>query len=336
MRYYELDITDSQGKPIADASGNALGPLVSTDSPAGALNIIFDIYITSPDVVTGGTMLAIYGLPMAALSQSVNLFGANVTLYGGFSGGLPLERPEQQGILLQGNVFNPYANWQGVNQSLNLIVNPGLLTDKNGKTLNILVDGRKGEKLDDVVRRALNGAYPDTQLDIRISDKLVLPEDWKGVYNRPSQLATAIKSASLGLMNEASYTGVSLIMQKGVIRLFDNLIASGARGIEADEFIGQPTWIGINRVSFKTPLRGDLMVGDEISLPDSLVNGTSSLLSVNAPEAYGVQRGKLNFSGNFFITSMRHVGEFRNASGEAWVTIFEAVETLATSGGNAS
>lgn len=329
MRYYELDITDSQGKPIVDATGNPIGPFISTDSPGGALNIIFDILITSPDVATGGTMLAIYGLPMAALSQSVNLFGANVTLYGGFSGGLPLERPEQQGVLLQGRVFNPYGNWQGVNQCLNLIVNPGLLTDKNGKTLNIMVDGKRGEGLAEVVTRALSGAYPDTQLNIRISDKLVLPEDWKGVYNRPSQLAITMKSASLGLIKEEGYSGISLVMQKGIIRFFDNLTTSNARTINANELIGQPTWIGINKMSFKTPLRGDFMVGDVITLPDSLINGSQSLLSVNSPAAFSAQRDKLNFSGKFIITSMRHVGEFMNGSGEAWVTIFEAIGMLA-------
>lgn len=329
MRYYELDITDSQGAPVVDAIGNPIGPFVSTESPGGALNIIFDIMITSPDVATGGTMLAIYGLPIAALSQSVNLFGASVTLYGGFSGGLPLERPEQQGVLLQGTVFNPYGNWQGVNQCLNLIVNPGLLTDKNGKPLNIMVDGKRGEGLAEVVRRALGGAYPDAQLDIRISDKLVLPEDWQGVYNRPSQLAIAMKSASLGLINEEGYSGISLVMQKGIIRFFDNLTTSNARIINANELIGQPTWIGINKMSFKTPLRGDLMVGDVITLPDSLINGSQTLLSVNSPAAFSAQRDKLNFSGKFILTSMRHVGEFMNGSGEAWVTIFEAIGMLA-------
>lgn len=335
MRYYELDITDSVQKPIADATGNPIGPFVSTESPAGALNIIFDILITSPDVATGGTMLAIYGLPMAALSQSVNLFGANVMLYGGFSGGLPLERPEQQGILLQGKVFNPYGNWQGVNQCMNLIVNPGLLTDKTGKPLTITVDGKAGERLSDVLTRALRGAYPDTQLDISISDKLVLPESWQGIYNRPSQLAIAMKSASLGLINEEGYSGISLVMQKGIIRFFDNLTTSNAREISANELIGQPTWIGINKMSFKTPLRGDLMVGDVITLPDSLINGSQSLLSVNTPAAFSVQRDKLNFSGKFIITSMRHVGEFMNGSGEAWVTIFEAIGMLAAKGDQA-
>jgi hypothetical protein len=333
MRYYELDITDSTGKPITDADGNAIGPLNSTGNPAGALNIIFDIYIAAPDVATGGTMLAVYGLPMAALSQSVNLYQANVTLYGGFSRGLPLARAEQQGILLQGQVYNPYGNWEGVNQSLNLIINPGLLTDKNGNAINIEVNGRKGEKLGDVVTRALKNAYPDTKLDIRVSDKLVLPENWPGHYNRPSQLATVIKSASMGLIREEAYTGVSLVMQKGIIRLFDNHTPTGAKAINADELIGQPTWIALNKVSFRTPLRGDLMVGDAVSLPDSIISGSSSLLSVSTSGAFTPFRRKINFSGCFLITSMRHVGEYRNASGEAWVTIFEGVETMAGSGG---
>lgn len=326
MRYYELEITDSKGKTISDSAGNVIGPWDTKKNPAGALNISFDVLITALDVASGGTVLSVYGLPLSVLSQSVNLFQANVTLYGGFSGGLPLENADQKGLILDGQVWNPYGNWEGVNQCLNLIINPAPLMNDDGRQLSIRLDGRKGEKLSDVLQRALRNAYPRTALSVSVSDSLILPEDWTAVYNRPSQLAVFLRSASFGLMKQEGYAGVSIVMQKGIIRIFDNLATSGATEINVADLIGQPTWIGLNKISLKTPLRGDLACGDILTLPAGVVNGSASLLSASTPEAFTWGRSQLNFSGRFQITSLRHVGEYRNAAGEAWVTIIEAID----------
>lgn len=333
MRYYDLEITNQEGKAILDRDGKAIGPYRTLSgngdavkvNPAGGLNIIFDIFTTALDVANGGTVLSVYGLPASVLSQEVSLFMAKVTLFGGFSCGLPLEKAEQRGIILQGDVWNAYGNWQGVNQSLNLIVNPGLLVQDDGKPLNIVIDGKEGEKISEVLRRGLSSVYKNHTLDINISDDLILPEPWKTSYPRPGILASFLRSSSVALLKNDLYNGISMIIDKGIIRLYDNLTMSGATEIASDELIGQPTWIEQAVVSFKTPLRGDLLCGDNVILPAWLTNGAGSLLSVNTSESYSWGRRKINFSGTFQIRSLRHVGDYRNPAGEAWVTIIEAI-----------
>lgn len=327
MRYYDLTITDSKGNPLSDRSHTPLSPLSGGQSTSGmshALNIVFDIFSTSLDITNGGSVLTVYGLPMDVITQDVNLFGGKVSLVAGFSGGLPLERAEQHGMILQGDIWNCTGNWQGVNQALSFIINPGVLFDDNNSPLRITMDGKRGEKLSDILKRVLSRAYPRHQLEIQIRDTLVLPEDWTDTYTRPTQLAAILRSASKGIITEKTYRGVSLIMDRERIRIHDDLGRFGEKEIQASEIIGQPTWINWSTLSIKTPLRGDLMCGDIIRLPASIINGSSSLLSVNSPESYAWNRSSLAFNGEFQICSVRHVGDYYNASGEAWATIIEA------------
>lgn len=102
----------------------------------------------------------------------------------------------------------------------------------------------KGEKLSDVLTRALTSAYPGFTLEIAISDLLVLAEDGVSVYNRLTQLAATIRSQSFSIINRDEYTGVQMVMQNRTIRVFDNTTgAAGGIQILPQELIGQPTWI---------------------------------------------------------------------------------------------
>ncbi|WP_237929982.1 hypothetical protein [Buttiauxella sp. S19-1] len=328
MKYYRLEITDKNGNPPLDSSGNAIGPFNTKDTPGRGLHIEFDALITGYDVINSGTMIAIYGLPISMLRQSVQLAGYQLNLEAGFSEGLPLANPLQQGNIISGQIYNPYANWIGTNQSLNLIVNPSPLLNDKGQALSITLDGKKGEKLSDVLRRALQVSFPDFTLDISISDKLILAEAGVGVYNRIGQLAATMRSQSFAMINSESYTGVQMVMQNKFIRVFDNTSADsdGAIQILPYELAGQPTWIGPVSVSFKCPMRGDLRCGDSIELPTNIISGPSSLLSVNNERSYAMLRNTVNFSGKFLITSVRHVGQYLNPdNSNSWVTIFEAV-----------
>lgn len=324
MRYYRIEITDSAGNPVVDSDGNLIGPYDSSNNAAGAMNISFDALITAADVASAGTMLTIYGIPLSVLSQSVNLWQCRLTLFAGFSGGLPLENESQSGVILQGSIINPYGNWEGTFQSLNLIIAPSDILNDVGQPLSITVDGKKGEKLSDVLLRALTKTYSGHAIDISISDNLVLVEDFIGVCNRLSQLAVATRSTSKKLLNQSGYLGVQMVQQQGRILVFDNLSSNGVVEIKPQELIGQPTWIELNVISFKTPMRADLIVSDVVTLPIDIFDNGSSVLSVGSEQAFMSQKQKLNFSGKFLIKSVRHVGEYRNSSGGAWVTITEA------------
>ncbi|WP_336284223.1 hypothetical protein [Citrobacter arsenatis] len=327
MRYYRLEIVKPDGSTPMDSAGNYIGPFDTTENPRSGLHIEFDAYIAGQDTVNGGTMIAIYGLPISMLNQSVQLSGYHLYLYAGFTSGLPLENPAHQGLVISGQILNCYANFLGVNQTLNLTVNPSPLMKDEGQRFSISLSGIKGEKLSDVLQHAIAAAYPNYTVRIDISDSLILAEDSHGVYTNIGQLATAVRDFSIGMMNQPKYSGVRIVLQSGVIRVFDNLTETdGAIDILPEELIGQPTWIDVNTISFKCPMRADLHAGDTVHLPDNLVSG--SPLAVNTEQSAKWIRNQINFNGDCLIISVRHVGQYLNADGNnAWVTIYEATGT---------
>lgn len=328
MRYYRLEITDKDGKPAVDSNGYQIGPFDTSETPGRGLHIEFDALIAGYDVISSGTMIAVYGLPLSMLSQSVQLSGYQLNLYAGFTSGLPLANAEQAGLIISGQIYNPYANWVGTHQSLNLIVNPSPLLNDKGQAFSITLDGKKGEQLSDVLQRALTTAYPAFVVEISISENLVLPEDAPAVYSRMGQLATMLRNFSKSMINSDDYAGIQVVMQSGKIIVFDNITPSknGDIQIQPQELIGQPTWIGPVSVSFKCPLRSDLRCGDYVELPQNIISGITSILSVNTDNSYAMLRNDVNFSGKFLIISVRHVGQYLSPdSSNAWVTIYEAV-----------
>ncbi|ARF50834.1 hypothetical protein [Pantoea stewartii] len=336
MRYYRLEIRDKNGNIPLASDGTPIGPFDTSETPGRGLHIEFDAPIFGYDVCGSGTLITIYGLPLSMLRQSVNLSGCLVTLTAGFQNGLPLANPHQAGIIVSGEIYNPFANWIGTNQTLNFSVNPTPLLKENGTPFSLTIDGKQGEKLSDVLRRAFNLAFPKSRgfnVEISISDRLVLPEDAPGVYSRPETLATVLRSYSKAIINSDKYLGVQVSFFGRNIRVFDNVGEgfSNETSILPHELIGQPTWIAYNAVTFKCPLRYDIRNGDIVTLPSDVISGPASILSVNTDRsaAWSRERDKVNFNGNFQIIGVRHVGSFLNAdSSNSWVTIYEAVNQV--------
>ncbi|UAN38026.1 hypothetical protein [Enterobacter asburiae] len=327
MKAYRLEITDKDGKTPVDDERNPIGPFDTRNTFGAGLQLEFDALITGYDVVSSGTSIALYGIPISMIRQSANLAGCQVNLYAGFDRGLPLANPDQWGLIIRGEIFNPYGNWMGTHQSLNLIVNPSAVLNDKGQVTEITVEGKKGELFSDVLMRALKTAYPKFQIEISISDKLVLQEDGKGVYPRLAALAASMRSQSYYVINDQSYSGVQMVMQGDSIRVFDNTGGKGnAIQILPHELIGQPTWIGVNTVSFKCPLRSEIRLGDMVELPLNIISGPGELLAVNSERSYSSIRDKVNFSGKFQINSVRHVGDYLSAdNSNSRVTIYEAL-----------
>jgi hypothetical protein len=118
----------------------------------------------------------------------------------------------------------------------------------------------------------------------------------------------------IGMQN---YPGVVLVMQKGGSDAHDGTSPIGSKQIQFIDLVGQPTWIENKKISIKVVMRGDLKVGDQIMLPPTPVITTADAQSgVHTP---------LTFQGTFTIQSLRHIGNFRQPSGDAWVTVIEAL-----------
>lgn len=325
MRYYRIEIADENGNSIADGDGNPIGPWDTTDNPSGALNVVFDAQTLGQDLNYSGTTVSIYGLPLSFLSQSVNLLKAQFTMYAGFQAGLPLANPAQSGMIIQGVTYKAYGNWEGINQTLNLIVDQSAAFVLDGRPVSLIMSGKKGELLSDVLARSLNTSLNSgvseekkREISVNISDAFVLHEDWNSPYKNIFSLSQFLKRLFPDGLTSEQYSGIQLVCQKGRIDIFDGTHANEPIPILAHELIGQPTWVERLRVSFKTPMRADLQVGDIITLPLDVL----SVLAVNN-SLWRLNKNTVNFTGTFQILSMRHIGEYRNPSGDAWVTTFE-------------
>ncbi|WP_063102159.1 hypothetical protein [Escherichia coli] len=327
MRYYRLEIINPKtGKPPVCQNGDPIGPFDTTRMLGCGLHVEFDFEVTGLDVVRSGTMLAIYGLPIDMLKQSVNLAGCLVRMKAGFVAGLPLANKDQQGEIIYGEVYLAYANWIGTNQTLNLVINPTVCKTDDGKPFFIEGDGRTGEKVGEVISRALQKAFPNKLIDCTVSDSLVLPESWNGTYEDIGSLAMVLRSASIAMMRDEKYSGIAISILSDKIRIYDNASAKWGepKTIHAHELIGQPTWIAPFTVSFKCPLRGDIRCGDVVKLPEGLYSGAASIVMANTTAPSVISKNSTTFTGKFLVKSVRHIGSYLTADGDAWVTVFEA------------
>ncbi|EFE63995.1 hypothetical protein ACW6MR_004264 [Escherichia coli] len=327
MRYYRLEIINPKtGKPPVDSNGKPIGPFDTSETPGCGLHVEFDFEVTGLDVVCSGTMLTIYGLPIDMLKQSVSLQGGLVRMKAGFVQGLPLANKDQQGEVIYGEIYLAYANWIGTNQTLNLVINPSIRKTDDGKPFSIEGQGEAGERVGDVLVRALQKAYPNKLIDCTVSDNLVLPEPWTGKYTEIGSLAMVVKNASIAMMRNERYSGIAISILSDRIRIYDNASAKWGepKTIHAHELVGQPTWIAPFTVSFKCPMRGDIRCGDVVNLPEGLYSGAASIVMANTMAPGVISKNSTTFTGKFLVKSVRHIGSYLTADGDAWVTVFEA------------
>ncbi|MHA1063410.1 hypothetical protein ACR9GP_05810 [Enterobacter ludwigii] len=342
-RRYEITIEDKNGQPVGDAKGYQIGPWHSHQQErplTGALDIEFDIQTLGAGMMAAqSSTLVIRGLPVSVVKQSVNLSECICTLNAGFgSTGLPLATAQSvhYGLILKGQIYTPYASWQGVNQSLNLgLINHAPVLSLTGI---LRMDGKRGEKLGDMILRNMKDAYPGKRVVMSIADNLILPENISSAeYDNMGAYSMAIGSLSRGIMNDLKYPGIQVYMQKDFIAVSDLLypLAGVTHNIALEALIGQPTWEGFNSISVKVPLRSDINVGEGLRIASRTdcniytpYGGLGTLLTTNGGAAMVARMQDTTFSGEFIVSGIRHVGAFRNPSADAWVTIITLTTVL--------
>lgn len=333
MRYYDIQITEQDGSPITDIKGNPIGPFTSLMATGrttnlAALNVYIDMPVAAYDspINTSG-LVRIWGLPLYFISQANNLNGKKIVVRGGMSAGLPLADPSQQGILVSATIQQAFGNWQGVNQTLDMYVRQsegGPLAPKN-----ISFDWKKDAKMAMAIEIALKTAYPNYSVNIKISDNLVAYQDFPGIYKSVREFAEMTRALSRDILKNNLYPGVRIIFEDGTFYVYDvekpGAIAGNPRFINFEDFIGQPTWYEPGVVTFKTVMRGDIQMGDYIMFPIQ-----TSAYQFSTAGAQTQARQRSSFNGVYQITSVRHMGEFRQKGGDNWVTVFQAYEPGAT------
>lgn len=312
-RYYRIEI---EGGPTYTSLENGV------TNPA-ALHVEMDIPVApfaSP--AQTGAFVKVWGVPLSVISQAQDLRFKGIKVYGGFQKGLPLANPAQAGLLVQGYIFPVFGNWIGTDQSLDLIIAPGPppLDLKNPATpRNLTINWKQGQPLSDAIRSALATAYQGYTADITINQNLKLLQDEAAYFSSLEAFARYVRATSKSIIKTMTYPGVDIVLRDKKFVVRDNTSTSGSidKEVAFHDLIGQPTWIEAPFIQFKTMMRADLSVGEQVTLPKTMVTNSAqaqaSLINQN-----------VSFQGKFQISSVRHVGSYRQATADAWVTVFEA------------
>jgi hypothetical protein len=196
------------------------------------------------------------------------------------------------------------------------------------KPVNIIHNMQPGQQLSDAMQQTLKTAFPQANLDIKISPNLKLQYQDAGFYQSLNQFAGYVRALSLSILGTTNYAGITMWTHGNTIYA-DDKTQQNSNNIEISAFdlIGQPTWIGGGQISFKVVMRNDIMMGKTVTLPQGILVGfaptqanvnLSSVINVTNPS------NQLNFSGNFDVKTVLHAGDSRHPDGSQWCTVVTA------------
>jgi hypothetical protein len=322
-------VTKSAGGSTFTSTSN--GSVSGVNIP-GALNIEFDISAFPFNTPKGTAWIRVWGIGLGMIGQAAdfnpnpfkNRQGASISLSAGMQKGLPLTNPAQAGQILQGNVLQAFGNWQGVNQTLELIVGPPVAQ----KGQDIMFHWPAGMPLATALSLTFQQGFSkySTTSIVKIA-RIVQACDEHGHYESLFQFAGYIAERSMALGAATyghNYSGVAITVTGNVIYAYDDMNPRQTIQLKFADLIGQPTWINPATVSFKTVMGSDIAIGDRVRFPSEIVAAyaltTAAAAFPNAPS-----RSKSAFQGTFKVTDTRHVANFRQADADSWVTTFEVV-----------
>lgn len=329
-RYYDIQLFAPGNK--SNTPTRSFNSFPNGTNDPGALNVVLDAYVYSFEAADQQTVVQIWGISLQDLMQAQNFTNWTIKIYGGFQAGLPLNNPAQAGLLVEGLVFQSFGNWFGTDMSLDFIVAvTGALASAEA---NISFDWKAGVPLATALATTLSTAFPGVKQTIQISPQLVLNHDAPGYYQSLTQFNQMLKPLSQSIIGSSTYLGVSISMGPTGLLIQDGTITATPTQILFQELIGQPTWQIQNVITFICPMRADLHVGSAIKLPKGLTSsggqgfgapGAVTTTAASLPQS----RQSITFSGVFVINSVHHMGEFRNPTGDAWISVFTAYGQIA-------
>jgi hypothetical protein len=335
-RYYSIVITNQGGTVItppgaAGGTDSTYSSYVRGQVQPNALDMEMDVQLASFDTPAGsgdtGSLIRVWGISLAEIKQSFNLNNNLIKVYGGFQKGLPLANPAQAGLLFSGYVQQAYGNWIETDMTLDLVVQAGTgptgnnNTGTRGTPANLVLNWQKGQNLKDALQQTLSTAFPGKTVNINISSNLVFKsENLTGFYATLGEFASVVQSLSRTVVNQKGYAGVKIVFDQGTIKVTDGTTSLTPKQITFKDLIGQPTWLGVNTIQIKCPMRADIKTLDFVSLPQAQFTTT--------PQSQSQFRNNSGFTGSWFVTSLRHVGRFRQSSADSWVTVMELAQTV--------
>ncbi|UMM63145.1 hypothetical protein [Aristophania vespae] len=293
----------------------------------GALDIHFEI--DEVDVTTASkSVITIRGIDIKTIGQASNLQGAQIRLLAGTS--TPPHhiyngQKRKWGLILEGTVFSSFGTWEETEMSLQLYVTPYT----TGKSFQFLTHARKGLELKYLIYREIARNFPNCTIEMNVKKNPLLPEAMQGSYSKFDEFVHFVKDTWKQLTNE-----FILITSRGrIIYVADQSASQEPLEIKFTELIGQPSWNGSKEISFICPVRSDIKVTDIVTLPSFSSShnnspGTNAWGSIKLPkDPVPLPKDRSLFSGQFMITDLHHLGQFRSEKGLQWVTSYKAVPT---------
>jgi len=324
------------GLTVIGKTTASVGPRVWTsvapsgaDDP-GALDVEFDFF-SFADAGSGkdGSTLTIHGVALTDLLQAQNFFGSQILVEAGMSKGLPLS-VSHNGLILSGKVFQSFGNWVGTEMNLNFVVYASTYTYANPGNFSLV--WRANTSLADALKTTLNTAFPNLGIEIKIANAYVRNHDVTANYKTLGQLATWVQKAT----HTATSAGVTISTPvNNTIFITDYstpTLSANPTKLEFTDLIGQPTWLMPNRIQFTTIMRADIQVNTLVKMPPGL-QAVPGIVTTAASTTNAFQKYKMSFQGNFLITAVRQVGNFRDPNGASWATVFEAVPQVSANAG---
>ena len=309
-RYYQIVISQAAG----DEAVKTYTSFTNGQTDPNALQIEIDAPVAASANPMGdvGALVRIWGIPLTDIAQASNLNGMAVQVFAGMQKGLPLANPAQSGLIVQGFIFQAFGNWIGTSMTLDLQILPG--TGSAASPKNIVLNWKKGQQLADAIKSTLSTAFPGYALNINISPNLVLAADEPSYHETVPQLAQYIKEASKNIVGGV-YPGVDILFKQKSILVYDGTSKGNPKQIAFTDLIGQATWLAPGLIQVTCVMRADIGVGDYVKLPPGQV-------TINQASLSQFRQGSV-FQGTFSVSAVRHIGNYRQAAAEAWVTTLE-------------
>ncbi len=314
-RYYDVTVLP----PATNSTPNRIWTsLPGGKNDPGALNVELDLLTSvygQPTGDTGGSTVTIHGVPLSDLQQAQDFYLSKILVKGGMKKGLPLAKPWQSGLLLQGIIFQSFANWASTEMNLSFVVyTSGYTIARPG---NFVFNWKPGQTLATAISNTLSVIYPPSSYTLAVN-----------IANTYSTASVATHIASdLVAFSRFIYSltkgKVNIWMYANIVHVGDGSTQPGTITLEFTDLIGQPKWVEPNKMQFTTVMRADIQVGSTVKMPPGLQNVPGFVTTT--PNATPSQlKYRSSFQGNVNVYAVRHVGNFRDADGSAWASIFEA------------
>ena len=317
MRYYKLLIDEKE--LCAQNLKNPTG-----------LNIQFNIQ-TFNEGQTANSEITVYNPPLWMFGEYMNLYNKKLELYGGVEN-TPLTKiigitPPQQDLLMVGFISTILPQWNEADMQLTFVVTQSPVYSSTDGTVDTSKPAGgyqfrlKGqEDALTAVTNALAAVSPGVPVSA-IETGMTVPVPCQAIVFTASGVASIV--STWGYLLQCGAEGY-------VLKKRESTAYGQSIKLQKQDFLCQPSPLGVSTMAITSFLRGDIRLGDQIVMPDDMFIGVSNLSGIitdsSGIDAFLNEQKKnlfTMFSGTWSVTKIWHVGDLRNNDAQAWSTHFE-------------